>query len=158
MTTTNNQTAAERYRDILASRRPTYTITSPSGMEWELREVSVQDYVLANQLPFQIASKVAQLVKAGASEGAALESLPAEEQLEWLLFVQKLVKDSVISPKIVEHATKPDEIDFVLQEDFEFLAAEVLGGDAVSRTASFRRGSRPSAVDSTNSKKRRSKT
>lgn len=155
MTDKTNQTAAEKYRAILASRRPTYRVTSPSGMEWELREVNVQDYFLANQLPFQIAQKVAEKVAEGVDERSALESLPSKEQMEWVLFVQKLVRDAVASPRIVELATKEDEIDFVLQEDFEFLASHVMGGDAAKAAANFRRGSGPAPVGRIDRKKRR---
>lgn len=153
----NTKTAAERYREILASRRSTYKATSPSGMEWELRQVQVQDYFLANQLPFQVAQKVAEKVGGGMSEAEALASLPNSEQMEWLVFLQKLVRDAVVSPRIVEHAKAPDEIDFVLQEDFEFLAGLVMGGEAARAAATFRGGSGPRAVGGADGKKRRAK-
>lgn len=153
--TDRHKTAAERYREILASRRPTYEVTSPSGMQWTLREVSVQDYFLANQLPFQIAQKVAENVLGGMDERQALEELPRDEQLEWLLFVQKLVREAVILPKIVELAQAEDEIDFVLQEDFEFLAAHVMGGEAAKAAANFRARPKPHAVGGTHGKKQR---
>ena len=155
MTTNTNQTAAEKYREILASRRPTYTVTSPSGMEWTLRQVSVQDYFLANQLPFQVAQKVAEISASGKTESEALQSLSSEEQMEWLLFVQKLVRDAVASPKIVDLARNADEIDFVLQEDFEFLAAEVMGGKAAKAAVTFRDGSAQNSVVGIDRKKRR---
>lgn len=149
------RTAAERYREILASRRATHKVTSPSGMEWTLREVNVQDYFLANQLPFMVAQKVAEQVSEGATEREALESLPQREQMEWILFVQKLVRDAVVSPRIVELATKEDEIDFVLQEDFEYLAAWVMGGEAAKAAATFRARPRQDAVGVADGKKQR---
>lgn len=153
----NNGTAAERYRALLASRRPTYEVTSPSGMEWTLRRVSPQDYFLANQMPFQVAQKVAEAAAKGQSEGDAMRSLTSREQMEWLVFIQKLVRDAVVSPRIVDVAREADEIDFVLEEDFEFLAAEVMGGDAAKAAATFRRGPRQDALGRAHGEKRRRK-
>lgn len=156
--TDRNQTAAARYREILASRLGTYTVTSPSGMEWVLRKISPQDFFISNQLPFQIAQKLAGRLGQGLSEGEALSELPNDEQMEWLLFIHKLVREAVVSPKIVEHAKEPDEIDFILPEDFAFLVGLVMGGEAAQAAANFRRGPGADAVGGADGKKRRRKT
>lgn len=152
--TDRNQTAAARYREILASRRDTYTVTSPSGMEWVLRNVTPQDFFISNQLPFQIAQKLAMRLKGGMDEAQALAELPDAEQMEWLMFIHKLVREAVVSPRIVEHATQGDEIDFVLPEDFAFLVGLVMGGEAAQVAANFRRGPGPRAVAGADGKKR----
>jgi hypothetical protein len=159
METNNNKTAAQRYKEILAARRVSYKAISPSGMEWELREVRPKDYFLGNQLPFMVAQKVAEAIqKDGVTEEQAMSALPMNEQQAWLSFLQKLVMDAVISPKIVDEAKADDEIDFVLEEDFQWLIGQIMGGDAAIAAANFRRESGSTLVAGIDSKKRRHKS
>jgi hypothetical protein len=152
------QTAAERYKEILAARRISYRAISPSGMEWELREISPRDYFLGNQLPFMVAQKVAEAIqKQGLSEIEAMAALPTNEQSAWISFLQKMVMEAVISPKIVDEVQGPNEIDFVLQEDFDWLIGQIMGGDAALAAANFRRESGSAALGSSDGKKRRNK-
>lgn len=94
----------------------------------------------------------------GASEAEALSDLSKSDQLEWLLFLQKLVKDSLVNPRLVEFAQADDEVDFILQEDFEFLIAQVMGGEAAKVAGNFRGEAGANAMASIDGKKRRRKT
>lgn len=153
-----NQTLAERYRALRTARLGTYQVTSPSGMEWTLTRVTPQDYFLANELPFQISQKVADSLNKGKSNEEAFQELAPREQQEWLLFVRKLVHEAIVYPKVVDHATEPDEIDFVLPEDFEFLVAEVMGGEAARTAATFRARREQAVMGGADGKKRRAKS
>jgi hypothetical protein len=149
-----NQTAAERYREILQKRRDaeTYKKTNPAtGMEWTLCRVNAQRYVLAGKLPLSIVEKVARSLE-NASPEQAFTDLSPEDQTEAMKFMQFLVREVAVSPKIVKEATGPDEVDEILEEDFAFLLREAMGGDRAEALSNFPEGQ--NAVAGDNRKKR----
>jgi hypothetical protein len=149
------QTAAERYREILQKRRDaeTYTKTNPAtGMEWTLRRVNAQRFVLAGKLPLSIVEKVAKSLD-NASPEQAFSDLSPDDQSEAIKFMQFLVKEVAVNPKIVKEATEPDEVDEILEEDFAFLLREAMGGDRAEALGNFPEGKNAVAGDSR--KKRR---
>jgi hypothetical protein len=147
-----------RYKQILEARKsqaPTYKVKSPSGMEWEMRRVNAQSYILAGKLPLAVAQKVAATLEDGESSEAAFAELTSSEQADAVKFMQTLVKESVVHPKIVQEATTDDEIDEILEEDFAFLLREAMGGERAESLANFRGGQVAVPVSGHNGKKRR---
>lgn len=140
---TKIRTAGERYRELLAERQtaePTYDVVSPSGATWTMRRISVPTYVATGKLPLSVAVKIAEMTQGGTDADEVLGKLSIKEQFETLRFMQYLLQQAVVDPKIVAEATNDDEIDAVLPEDFAFLINEIAGGAEAERLGNFRHG------------------
>ncbi len=135
------QSNSERYRELVAARKAadeTYKVTGPSGFEFTLRRISVPAYIAIGKLPLSISAKIAEVVEGKSDTEAAFASLSMSEQFEALRFIQFLVREAVVNPKIVQEAKNEDEIDELLPEDFAFLVNEIAGGEEAERLGNFR--------------------
>lgn len=133
-----NESAAEKYARIKKEKLKgveTEKITSPTGMEWEVRRPELSLFMVTGMLPTQMAAKLEKAAEqANGNQTAAFYNLDWKTQAKSLEFSGKLLKHICVNPRIVENATEGDEIsqDDIEWEDVAFLLewANSKGGEA----------------------------
>jgi hypothetical protein len=162
----SEQSSAAKYRAIRNSRRAkieTVSVKSPSGMVWQLRRVPFQLFISNGVLPLSIVEKLSKamskaMAKGGGVSPETLPNLDESEALKMIGFIQKLIKEICVSPRIVANPQAEDEIapEELLEEDFNFLVKwGMSGGSDADALDGFRLRPGQDALVGADGKKRR---
>lgn len=152
---TQQKSSAARYREIRASRRAEtlktseiFTVTTASGMEWQVVRPSIETYVVSGVLPHSMTEKIVKAMgdsgNASAAETDFLNALSPQEVLKSLVFAREIVRDICVNPRIVENPQTDEEIapSEIDADDFRDLVQwamkNAVGGDEAMRLSNFR--------------------
>lgn len=114
-----------------------HTLTSPSGMGWQVRRLSSEFYAVSGSLPMSLAAKIR---KGPDAEG---EGVTAEDEDKIIAFSTKAIRYGCVHPRLVDSDNPgPDELpfDLVTLEDYDFLGGFLIGeGKEAARLSTFRK-------------------
>lgn len=143
---TKKKTAAEHYADLKdkakeqflvdnaepGENETLYMVTSPTGMEWQVRRPNIDMFVKSGVLPAGLSEKLF-LAKTGGNSTdlmASLKTLSPYETLQLMEFRAALLRYICINPRIVEVPQADNEIAYgaVTEGDVEALSDWAIKG------------------------------
>lgn len=147
------ETASEKYRKLKDQRfdhfidesftpenlakSQHFTVTSPSGMEWTMRPLTVDFYTAIGTFPMHLASKV-QAAHSAEEVASTLSSIDQERMME---LAWKALFYGCIEPRVVVTPQADNEIAMgeILMGDMQFLGEALQkGGKEAERLETFR--------------------
>lgn len=124
---------AKDYKKLASAKRAeAVKVELPSGGTWKMRELPIQQFMLAGKLPTALATRMAEIAanKDGDKGESILATLSPDELVAIMLFARDALVFCAVEPRISTTPTGDDEIgpEDILPEDFEFLTNWVLTG------------------------------